>query len=303
MGLEELVVGSEWDPDVPFVADTTFDLNPLLVVLQKGRSTKLRKIKLIGKLLDERHPDFGKLLEAIPESIENLELKKWDLLRNKRGYHFQVLYQQDQGENSNDEYVSNMEEIGLDATTSPRFPRLKRLALHSYGVDINKRTLEYILTHSPNLETIHIEDAYEPVPLEFLIQLLTRHCPRLQHLHVLRWGTLLDTELGLLLDVSKEGWKTLGLPRFCSSERYFGPLSTAALLRHAPTLENVRLDGSWRLPSHTMQQLLSSAPNLKRLDAICRDRSMTHDFNMDAQDIVNGSDWVCTGNKLNMTGC
>lgn len=82
MGLEELVVGS------PFVADTPFDLNPLLVVLQKGRSTKLRKIKLIGKMLDERHPDFGNLLGAIPESIEDLELKKWDLLSNKRKYHF-----------------------------------------------------------------------------------------------------------------------------------------------------------------------------------------------------------------------
>ncbi|KAF9145169.1 hypothetical protein BG015_011987 [Linnemannia schmuckeri] len=300
VGLKELAVGSEVDPGVPFSETMPdMDLTPLVTVLE--RNSQLRRVKLIGRMLDERHPGFGKLLRAIPASVEDLELKKWDLLRGKRKFHFQIAndiangIQSDKDDDKDGGYVSNTEEIGYDAATSPRFPRLKRLALHSYGVDINKRTLEYVLTHSPNLETLRLQDSGQPIPLKFLTQLLSLHCPRLINLHVLDWHTLLDAELAGLLDVCKAGWRILGLPQNYYYEHHFGPLSTAALLRHAPTLENVRLDGSWRLPSITMQQLLSSAPNLKRLDAISKDRSYSCNFNMDAQDIVNGADWVCTG--------
>ncbi|KAF9921808.1 hypothetical protein FBU30_008122 [Linnemannia zychae] len=292
--LQELKVGTiqklVWEQ---LIVDPQINLEPLLRILKT--SHQLKKLILVKELLDERHPRFMDLLESIPLTVEELELRSWDLKLRKRRYYFTLHYDDEEVEEIDEGLDAFIEKVTSAAAIAPALPCLKTLALReNYGVDINKRTLVYILANSPNLETILLQGASQPVPLQYFTSLLEQHCPKIQNLHLLDWYKCPDFELARLFDASKLGWKTLGLPQSNYNPHEFGPLTTAALLRHAPTLENLRLDGSENLPSATVQQLLCTAPNLKRFDAICKDRSFNADFNLYAQDIVKGADWVCT---------
>lgn len=101
----------------------------------------------------------------------------------------------------------------------------------------------------------------------FLTSLLREHCPKLVNLHLVEWGPLDEYEVVSILRSSTAGWRDLGLPQIFDDLLEFDDLAAKALLEHASTLKNLRLDGNYLLESSTIQQLLSSAPNLKRLDA------------------------------------
>ncbi|KAF9921810.1 hypothetical protein FBU30_008124 [Linnemannia zychae] len=297
-GLRELVLESSlYSPLLdltPSDLSSTFDLSPLLIILE--RNTQIQHLRFTGRMLNEQHSDFSRLLKAIPSSVENLELHGWDPLRKGRAPVWQLQHEEQDDETPKDNGFKSDLDNPLDYAAASLFPNLRRLALHSYAVDVNKHALTHIITNSPNLETIHLEDAITPIPLKLLTDLLHKLCPRLVHLHLLNWDSCLDSDLARLLNVSKAGWRTIGIPQVLFNGPYdFGPSPRAVFLRHAPTLENVRFEGSMSYLSPTIVQLFCTAPNLKRFDAISQDRTVEGGmFSINAMDIINGSDWVCT---------
>ncbi|KAF9274173.1 hypothetical protein BGZ88_003214 [Linnemannia elongata] len=161
---------------------------------------------------------------------------------------------------------------------------------------VSQKTTHFLLSNSPNLETIYLSSSNQRGSLQLVSSLLASHCPRVKHLHLLEWDNSSDAELADLLQCSKSGWRTVDMPRPSTGARQeFGKLSTVALLKHAPTLENICLAGCWTLPSSAVQALLSSAPKLKRFNTISDSVSGgSRDLTLDARDIIAGDDWVCT---------
>ncbi|KAF9117975.1 hypothetical protein BGW39_001607 [Mortierella sp. 14UC] len=121
---------------------------------------------------------------------------------------------------------------------------------------------------------------------------------------------------------------SFGLKRIAVYEREegdhvfkFGPESTKTLLKHASTLEFVRLDGAPSFDSKSIHRLLCSAPNLKELYLLGEYRHRTKtDGRLDVRDTVRHEggdgldenededanemrekDWVCT--RLEVFGC
>ncbi|KAK3848346.1 MAG: hypothetical protein J3R72DRAFT_428838 [Linnemannia gamsii] len=81
----------------------------------------------------------------------------------------------------------------------------------------------------------------------------------------------------------------------------FGSGSSDALLKHASTLEIIRMESAPCFESQDIQQLLCSAPNLKEFYLFGLERRPENvDGCLDAQDIVE-SEWVCT--ELEVFGC
>ncbi|KAK3836643.1 MAG: hypothetical protein JOS17DRAFT_734794 [Linnemannia elongata] len=267
-GIKILKLGSYPNPDLSsfksrkFAYVQSLDLSPLICILVRNRH--LRHIKLTGRMLDEKNYDFTQLLEAIPRSIAYLELKEWDPIKGNRKYDRGLLAKEYDSEDSS---TSDLEE--QEGQGEIRFPHLKELGFWDYAFDINKRTMEYTLKNSPNLELIYLRGTYQPIPLKPVSKLLSRYCPRIMHLYVLNWTDCLDAELAELLNSSKAGWRTLDLPTTWGSrdEDEFGPLSTAALLKHAPTLEDVRLDFFQKFSRVASEELFRTAPNIRRLAA------------------------------------
>ncbi|KAF9340880.1 hypothetical protein BGZ91_012061 [Linnemannia elongata] len=287
-GLQELKLGS--DPCMttnPFGRlRKTLDLELLVTVLR--RCTSLQSLKLVGRLLNETKPGWLKVLGSIPVSVENLELEDWCPAGSARWI----------SEPLNNSLGPYRNEV-VETTTQPPPPtlfRLKRLALISYSAHVSQKTTHFLLSNSPNLETIYLSSSNQRGSLQLISSLLASHCPRVKHLHLLEWDNSSDAELADLLQSSKAGWRTVDMPRPSTGSRQeFGKLSTVALLKHASTLESICLAGCWTLPSSAVQALLSSAPNLKRFDAITDSVSGgSRDLTLDAIDIIAGDDWVCT---------
>ncbi|KAF9085401.1 hypothetical protein BGX29_001962 [Mortierella sp. GBA35] len=258
------------NPNAPAI----LDLEPLITILQQ--TTSLRILKLSRRVLDEDNPDLGRVIDSIPESIERLELHWWDPISEDRRYFFQ--FQDQEHEGVDDDNIESS-----DVGTATPLARLQQLVFNGYAIDHNKQTLRRLLKRCPNVTTIRLEDASKIVRHKFLASLLSQHCPKLAHLHMPGWRGCIDGDMAALLDASQAGLRTLGFPRSWGDRNSFGPLSSAALLRNAATLGTL-----------TIQQLFASAPNLKRFDAIAEDRSRECDCQLEVQDIVNGSDWVCT---------
>ncbi|KAF9098526.1 hypothetical protein BGX29_007586 [Mortierella sp. GBA35] len=82
----------------------------------------------------------------------------------------------------------------------------------------------------------------------------------------------------------------------------FGPSATKILLKHAATLEIVRLESAFLFPSESIHQLLCSAPNLKEFHILGtrKDDNDEPVAELDANDVIK-SDWVCT--ELEVFGC
>ncbi|KAG0279747.1 hypothetical protein BGZ95_000346 [Linnemannia exigua] len=294
------------------VGDPNVDLSALITILE--RNPGLRKLRLEREMLDERNPDLMRLIDVIPASVECLEFEHWDPIYRSRRFRFEQEKDDeddgDQGhENESGQHAQRQVIIdnkgGLDihrdasratlASTTALLSNLKRLSFKNYALDHQKQTLHQLLGRCHNLETIQLDVNHKVMPLKVFSSLLQQHCPKLQHLFIMHdWHYFSDEEMRDILDASTAGWRSLGLPQQQYESHEFGSLSIPALLRHAGTLENLRLDGSCLLPSSTVQQLLTSAPNLKRFDAIRRDRSLETDFELNAGDIVTGEPWICT---------
>ncbi|KAG0048269.1 hypothetical protein BGZ83_006731 [Gryganskiella cystojenkinii] len=91
---------------------------------------------------------------------------------------------------------------------------------------------------------------------------------------------------------SPRGWKTIGLSSFGKT---IGPQTIDAVLKQAPTLENIRISRCELLTSPKIQQLLTTAPNLRRLNLIPSfgDALRMEPYMLMAADIIS-SEWVCT---------
>ncbi|KAF9322736.1 hypothetical protein BGZ91_004081 [Linnemannia elongata] len=283
---------------------TLVDLSPLITILL--RNPRLRSLSLDKGMLNEDNPDFEVLLDSLPASIESISFESWDPLYSGR----KIFVDEEEdspdsdreekdtinhvdNENIND-YKTSMA-IKAPPTTKGHLPNLKRLSFKHFALDHQEQTLRWLLPRCVNLETILLEANYVVMPLTLFSSLLQQHCPKLRNLFIKpEWLALSGKGLVDILSASKAGWKSLGLPQQLYDAHLFGPPSIAELLRHAGTLENLRLDGSSRLPSFAIQQLLSSAPNLRRLDAIRKDRSLDPDFELDANDVASGKPWVCS---------
>ncbi|KAG0280017.1 hypothetical protein BGZ96_001711 [Linnemannia gamsii] len=244
-GIRVLKLGSYPDPDSSLLKLRKFayvpplDLLPLIRILK--RNVRLRHLRLVGRMLDERNYDFYQLLEDIPGSILCLELKDWNPIKGNRKYDRDL-----RAKEYESGAISDLDLEERDVQGETRFPLLKELGFCDYAFDFNERTTYYILKNTPNLETLCLRDTYQPIPLKPVSRLLARYCPRIMHLHLRHWLDCLDDELAELLDSSKAGWRTLDLPatRSIKDEDEFGPLSTAAIMKHGSTLETLRLDYS-----------------------------------------------------------
>ncbi|KAK5827734.1 hypothetical protein F5H01DRAFT_332140 [Linnemannia elongata] len=124
-------------------------------------------------------------------------------------------------------------------------------------------------------------------PLFSNSDVLYTHCPKLTAMRV--DGLPSDKSFSLLLRSSAAGWKSFMVD---GSLGFFGPLSAKALLDHAATLENVRLEGCTEFTSTNIQQLLCSAPRLRRFHGISIDR-LHNDLALPADELIQ-SEWVCT---------
>ncbi|KAG0217810.1 hypothetical protein BGX33_009514 [Mortierella sp. NVP41] len=153
-------------------------------------------------------------------------------------------------------------------------------------------TLSQVLACFQNLETLCLTRSRGSCICGILSAAIRQYCPNLTGLVLVRWSLNSDEDLADLIGASTLGWKTLGIPIGHHFKSQFGPLSTAALLKHAPTLENLRLEGNDSLSSAAVQKLLSSAPNLRRFAGVCRDRFYERNIKLDARDIAT-SPWVC----------
>ncbi|KAF9151718.1 hypothetical protein BG015_006293 [Linnemannia schmuckeri] len=214
------------------------------------------KSRKLVYMLDEKNYDFIQLLEVIPESIVYLELKEWNSNKGTREYDRDLRAMEYQSGGDSDSDFEDRNGQGEEA----RFIRLKELGFYDYAFDYNKRTMEYIIKNSPSLELLSLQDTYlthsSQAALKTPFSLLSsNHAP-------------VSEKLGRL-SRRKAGWMTLGLPTTWSSrdEDEFGPLSTAAILKHAPTLENVRLDWYRKFSRAAADELFRAASNIQRLDA------------------------------------
>ncbi|KAG0206109.1 hypothetical protein BGX33_007582 [Mortierella sp. NVP41] len=161
------------------------------------------------------------------------------------------------------------------------------------------------------IQSVVLESSWLPFVREFL-----KHCPQtLPQLTKVEVDGM-ENDDGLitsLINRSAVGWTKfdiISLHYYARGDGPFGSKSLKALLKHAPTLEIVRLKAHVPIQSKDIQRLLCSMPRLKELDLLSTDgRDKSRDSPdwyrgcgeqldgcnglLDAQDVV-GPDWVCT---------
>ncbi|KAF9087381.1 hypothetical protein BGX23_008168 [Mortierella sp. AD031] len=111
-----------------------------------------------------------------------------------------------------------------------------------------------------------------------------------------------DESIAEFIEMSTAGWKRLVF-RLDDSDCVldFGVASVIALLEHADTLEIFRVEAASELASMDIKELLCSAPKLKELYVLARDRRDDGEScSLDVTDIVK-SKWVCK--SLEVFGC
>ncbi|GJJ72150.1 hypothetical protein EMPS_04507 [Entomortierella parvispora] len=144
-----------------------------------------------------------------------------------------------------------------------------------------------------NLATLSIEgEPADPI----LIAALVERSPKLQEFTVDGYrGHWSDSQLADIISKSSKGWKTLGFMNLMEGE--IGPLTVEAILPSSATLENLRLPNCDALNSRSIQKLLCSAPNLKRLDLISDYvHGELEPYSLMALDIVESDEgWACLG--------
>ncbi|KAF9088263.1 hypothetical protein BGX29_000378 [Mortierella sp. GBA35] len=300
-GLLEVKIGNNRDPErwmnpAPGVLPSTrtmtaaamVNLNKAhvdnVVALLRRNRERLRKVVFVLDLLRIDLQDSDRLIQAVPSGVEDLSVVNW---------------------------YSSLPASSISSSSESVPLGLRTLSIANTDVD----SLLPILRRSPNLEKLVLKDmlylATERPPWQSLASTIRTYCPRLHSLLLIDGPPYSDGEFAALIDSSTCGWKTLGFPHsgVDSSTHEFGPLSTAALLKHCSTLENLRLEGCGNLPSWAIQQLFCTAPRLRRFDAISKERYHNSNVQLDACDMLtshsSSSDWVCLSLeslKLQITG-
>ncbi|KAG0273303.1 hypothetical protein BGZ96_004903, partial [Linnemannia gamsii] len=138
----------------------------------------------------------------------------------------------------------------------------------------------------------------------FLAQLLEYTPKNYPRLHSAEFGDIQghDELIAEFINRGKAGWRTLCFRMYEMDEFvFFGTRSARAILKHAETLEVLRIGHAPFLKSKYIQRLLSSAPNLKTLYLLGYERLMDGpDTTLNAYDAAS-SEWVCT--NLEVFGC
>lgn len=299
-GLVELKIGDDRGTKMYMVRDDEYPMSQphdvhvaSVVRLLQHNQGQLRKLAFLGSLLSIDAQDTARMIRAIPSNVEELNVVKFT--------------------------TSPLSSSALPVELDPELTNLKTLTFTLSSFD----NLLSILQRSPALEILVLKNLWYPardrVPWHALVSTIQEFCPRLTSLHLIDCPPYSDDEFSALLGASARGWKTLGFPRGYDAYGHgndahkFGPLSTEALLKHCATLENLRIEGCDDLPSWAIQEVLSSAPKLRRLDAISLERWRGRNVQLDAKDIVglrdgtslSGKDWVCLSLeslKIQITG-
>ncbi|KAG0273293.1 hypothetical protein BGZ95_010889 [Linnemannia exigua] len=219
-------------------------------------------------------------MEALPESLETLTLDTW---------------WSDRTNNFNQEWPTSFPLPVLSRLHSLRFIGVKDRRL-------NNDPALGLLKVCPNLESLELSVGWNletTLDEESFVQTLREFCPKLTALKI--EGSSSDRHFALLINsCSVQGWKSLtigeGRPRSWknSGKAGFGHLASEALLKHAGTLEHVRLQSCDGFNSAAIQQLLCTASQLKRFHAVFgngTDKVVAP--GLSARDLVQ-SDWVCT---------
>ncbi|KAG0081203.1 hypothetical protein BGZ90_009726 [Linnemannia elongata] len=299
-GLVELEIGDDRSADMYMVQDDEYPMSQpqnvhvasVMRLLQQNQG-QLRKLTFLGFLLSINAQDTAHMIRAIPSSVEELSVVKFT--------------------------TPFLSSSTFPVELEPELSSLKTLAFTLSGFD----NLLPILQRSPALETLVLKNLWYPttnhVPWHVLASTIHDSCPLLTSLHLVDCPPYSDEEFSALLGASARGWKTLGFPRrydeygYGNNAHEFGPLSTEALLKHCATLENLRIEGCDDLPSWAIQEVLCSAPRLRRLDAISQERWRGRNVQLDAKDIIGlrdskpslSKDWVCLpleSLKIQITG-
>ncbi|KAF9906552.1 hypothetical protein EC991_000494 [Linnemannia zychae] len=166
-----------------------------------------------------------------------------------------------------------------------------------------------IIRACPNLESLRLPvNVPRASPLDFneqgstwswtpvdFAQIIQECCRQLTALYI--DGPSTDDYFAQLLGSSHLGWKSIrisdGRAHPNDTVNGFGQLATEALLKHATTLRNVRLENCNGVTSASIQQLLSTAANLKQFHSIATDNFLK-EATLDATDLIQ-SQWVCSG--------
>ncbi|KAK3848438.1 MAG: hypothetical protein J3R72DRAFT_429035, partial [Linnemannia gamsii] len=148
---------------------------------------------------------------------------------------------------------------------------------------------------------------------EDFAQIISECCPRLTTLYI--DGQTSDEQYAQLLRASRLGWRTVKISDGCSVSKKgggwrttgtgtgsgmmtrvgFGAQAMEALLEHATTLVNVRLQDCDLVSSASIQRLLCTADRLKKFHVLVVSHlSYVEGASLDARDLVE-SEWVCLG--------
>ncbi|KAF9204091.1 hypothetical protein BGZ49_005712 [Haplosporangium sp. Z 27] len=243
------------------------DLTILVKFLQK--ELKLQTLFLIGRMFDDQPLEsVSRLFKVIPTTVESLHISGLQL----------PFVEPPLNAPGTNEHEADAEIVPLN---------IKQI---TFPVTLLTEAEMILLFKScPLLENLCITSPRQEISQKLCL-VLGEHCPRLRDLCLQGVSkTLTDADLAELLNTSKQGWRTLLIS--CMVD--FGPLSAEALLRHAPTLEELRVSSCSGLASSTIQRLLSTAPNLRRLEALEEQSSEGPTLELDAKDIIQ-SQWICS---------
>ncbi|KAF9297038.1 hypothetical protein BGZ88_011260 [Linnemannia elongata] len=246
------------------------ETNAILALLRQNPHLSI--LKLGGEMMSMIHDLRFLILDAIPASIEHLELWDWRPASRKQ-----------------EEYLSQCGYPTYQRSNLlPTLPCLKRLVVGRGSIE-DDAALVRILERCPNLETLclHYLGYMPSYAYQSIAATIRRFCINLTGLHLINCAVPSQDDLCLLLDACHEsgGLKDFGFP--CPPE-----LKSFVFAEKAARAELV-------------QELLCSAQRLRRFDAMSRFRFSQMDVVLDAKDIVRSlsgagvggeeKGWVCLG--------
>ncbi|KAF9098282.1 hypothetical protein BGX23_006515 [Mortierella sp. AD031] len=283
------------------ISDHPVDLSFLIKILRQNNH--LRVLSLQGRLLDRFGGVTGDIVEvfsAFPAGLERLRLNGY------RGYSVSSHIGPITDQRANNHGSGSSQ-------SSPSLPPLPQTLhalrqLHVLNYRINDALLVSLIERCPNLQALRLVTVRRRVVHPDISMALQRCCPRLDELCLSgELGT--DEDLARMISVSTTGWVTLAIPSrvpysFHQSSSFgvpaiqqsvFGPLSTAALLQHTSTIENLFLEHCAGFASKNIQRFLCSATRLRRFSILSSGTNKTMDAKLSVWDLVvrGAEEWAC----------
>ncbi|KAF9128166.1 hypothetical protein BGW39_005298 [Mortierella sp. 14UC] len=261
------------------------ETNAILALLRQNQH--LTTLKLGGEMMSMVHDLRFLILDAVPESIEHLELWDWrPASRRQEEYLSQCMYPTYQ-----------------QPDLLPILPSLTRLVLGRCAIK-DDAVLKRLLRRCPQLEmlSLHDQEDWSSKAYRGLAATIQEFCKKVTSLFLVNCSVQSEESLCLLMEACREsGLTSFGYPCPPECKSFFAERAARALLEHCETLENVRLDGCAFFPSVLIQKLLCSARRLKRFDAMSRFRFNQMNVVLDAKDIARVDEkdqeggWACLG--------